>query len=73
MTDKELKKLRRTDLIEILYYLSRENDELREENGKLREKLDAFVMNAAVVQTADNMQAPESEPPASGTDEPAQG
>lgn len=43
MTDKELRKLKRADLIEILYYLSRENDELREENKQLREKLDMFI------------------------------
>ena len=54
MTDKELRKLKRSDLIELLYYLSRENDELREENGKLQEKLDAFVLQAANVQSAGN-------------------
>lgn len=59
MTDKELRKLRRSDLIEILYYLSRENDELREENGKLREKLDAFVLQAAAVQTAGSIETAE--------------
>lgn len=65
MTDKELRRLRRSDLIEILYYLSRENDELREENGKLQEKLDAFVMNAAAVQTAAaQTPAPQTPPPA---------
>ena len=48
MTDKKLQRLRRTDLIEILYYLSKENDELREENTKLREKLDAMLPGAAV-------------------------
>jgi len=52
MTDKELRKLRRSDLIEILYYLSRENDELRETNGKLQEKLDAFILQAAAGQSA---------------------
>ena len=43
MTDKELRKLRRSDLIEILYYLSRENDPLREENAQLKARLDAIV------------------------------
>lgn len=43
MTDKELRKLRRSDLIEILYYLSRENDSLREENAQLKARLDAIV------------------------------
>ena len=36
MTDKELRSLKRADLIEILYYLRRENDELREENEALK-------------------------------------
>ena len=43
MTDKELRKLSRSDLIEILYYLSRENDSLREENAQLKARLDAIV------------------------------
>lgn len=46
MTDKELKKLRRADLIEILYYLSKENDDLRQENSQLRDRLDALVGKA---------------------------
>lgn len=46
MTDKELKKLKRADLIEILYYLSKENDELREEKAQLLSRLDALVGEA---------------------------
>ena len=46
MTDKQLRKLKRADLIEILYYLKRENEELHAENEKLRSKLDAFVDEA---------------------------
>lgn len=46
MTDKELRRLKRRDLIEILYYLSRENDELKEENEKLKTRLDALVGEA---------------------------
>ena len=46
MTDKELRKLGRADLIEILYYLRRENDELREENESLRQKLDTIYTEA---------------------------
>ena len=38
MTDKELRKLKRTDLLEILYYLQKEIDELKEENAILKEK-----------------------------------
>ncbi|MBQ3915720.1 MAG: hypothetical protein II690_03920 [Ruminococcus sp.] len=43
MTDKELRKLKRADLIELLYYLSRENDELRADNEKLRSVLYGFA------------------------------
>ena len=46
MTDKQLRKLKRADLIEILYYLKRENEELHAENDKLRSKLDAVVDEA---------------------------
>ncbi len=46
MTDKQLRKLKRAELIEILYYLKRENEELHEENEKLRSKLGAFVDEA---------------------------
>ncbi len=52
MTDKELRKLKRSDLIEILYYLSRENDELKEQNRALTERLDRLVDQAAA-QSAD--------------------
>ncbi len=37
MTDKELKKLKRAELMELLYYMRREIDELTEENQHLRE------------------------------------
>ena len=56
MTDKELRRLRRSELTEILYYLSRENDELREENGRLQERLDAFVSNTAAEKPAEQAQ-----------------
>ena len=46
MTEKELRKLNRAELIEILYYLSRANDELKEENEHLKARLDALVGEA---------------------------
>ena len=46
MTDKELRRLKRADLIEILYYLKRENEELKAENEKLNSRLDALVGEA---------------------------
>lgn len=43
MNDKEVKHLSKVQLIEILYMLSQENDSLREENAKLKARLDAIV------------------------------
>jgi hypothetical protein len=39
MTDKELKKLKRTELLQILLDLSVENKSLKEENGRLKQEL----------------------------------
>ena len=53
MTDKELRALKRADLIEILYYLRSENDELRAENEQLKAKLNAiFDESVRAMQTA---------------------
>lgn len=41
MTDKELKRLKRVDLLELLLAQSRENDHLRAELEETRRKLDA--------------------------------
>lgn len=40
MTDKELKKLKRADLLEILYYLQKEVEELTKENESLKAQLE---------------------------------
>lgn len=40
MTDKELRKLKRPELLEILYYLQKEAEDLRAENESLKEKLE---------------------------------
>lgn len=50
MTDKELKKLKRSELIEILYYMRREIDELREENEKLESRIDRLIGKVTPVQ-----------------------
>lgn len=39
MTDKELRKLRRTDLLEMLFYMQKEMETLRQENENLRKQL----------------------------------
>lgn len=46
MTDKELRKLKRPELIEILLYMRQEIDELRSENKNLQERLDKLVSEA---------------------------
>ena len=40
MTDKELHRLRRTELLEILLYLQKEVDSLQQENETLRQQLE---------------------------------
>lgn len=40
MTDKELKKLKRNELLELLFYLQREFDELKQENESLKNKIE---------------------------------
>lgn len=40
MTNKELKKLKRADLLEILYYLQKEIEELNRENTMLKNQLE---------------------------------
>ena len=39
MTEKELRKAKKEELIEMLYYLRKEIDELKEENDTLRAKI----------------------------------
>lgn len=38
MTDKELRRLKRAELLEILYYLQKENEELKAEVERLKEQ-----------------------------------
>ena len=43
MTNKEVRKLKKPDLLEILYYLQQENEELKQENEKRRSQIDSFT------------------------------
>lgn len=43
MTDKELRRCKRTELIEMLYYLRRENDDLKAEVERLNSRLDSVT------------------------------
>lgn len=42
MTDKELHKLKRIELLDLLFFMRKELDELRAENETLRKKLENF-------------------------------
>ncbi len=64
MTDKEVRKLSKVQLIELLYYLSKENDSLREENAQLKARLDALVGEAIAAKN----QMPEPNPPATSAE-----
>ncbi|WP_173369404.1 hypothetical protein [Ruminococcus flavefaciens] len=46
MTDRQLKKLKRSELIELLYYARKEIDRLSQENEQLRSRLDKLVGEA---------------------------
>ncbi len=70
MTDKELRSLKRADLIEILYYLRRENDELREENEKLKSRLDTIIDKLVAERGACDPAAADSELPAPDLPDP---
>lgn len=47
MTDKELSKLKRPELLEVLYIMRKEIDELKNENDLLRSKLEAQAAGQA--------------------------
>lgn len=42
MTDKEVRRLKRAELLEILFYLQKEVDNLKQENDHLRQQLDSI-------------------------------
>ena len=46
MTDKQLRKAKKSELIEMLYYMRKELDRLSEENDGLRTRLDTILGNA---------------------------
>ena len=54
MTDKEVQRLSKVQLIELLFYLSKENDELRAENAQLKARLDALVGEAIASKRQEN-------------------
>ncbi len=74
MTDKEVRKLKRAELLEILFYLQKELDGLRAENENLRRQLESAaaverLSDAALEQITNAVKAAmeESNDDASGT------
>lgn len=54
MTDKELQKLRRSELIEILFYMRKEIDELKAENERLVQRIDGMTNSAELSENSVN-------------------
>lgn len=50
MTDKELRKLKRSELLEILYFMRKEIDSLKSENEELRSSLRAKPLDENVAE-----------------------
>ena len=46
MTEKELRQMKRAELIEMLFYMRTQIDELQAENQQLKNRLDALVGEA---------------------------
>lgn len=51
MTDKELRKLKKTELLELMLYLRQELDKVKLENEELRAQLDSCVARKAETET----------------------
>lgn len=45
MTDKELRKLKRDELLEILFYLQKEIDNLKNQNQELQKRIENLTLN----------------------------
>lgn len=50
MTDKELRKLKRSELLDLLLYMRKELDELQEENESLRKQLKDSAENREMLE-----------------------
>ena len=61
MTDKQLRRMKRAELIEILYYMRTQIDELKAENEQLKSRLDMLVGEAIRNQTAEDGEQPAHE------------
>lgn len=59
MTDKELHKLKKTELLELLFTMRKEIDNLQTENKNLKEKLDDASVNRKMLEKILNAVCPD--------------
>ncbi|MDE6833704.1 MAG: hypothetical protein K2J39_05595 [Ruminococcus sp.] len=60
MTDKELHKLKRSELLDLLYYIRKELDKLQEENESLKKQLENNSHNRELLEKIFNAVCPEN-------------
>lgn len=60
MTDKELRKLKRLELLDLLFYMRKEIDELQEENERLKKQIENSEHNREMLEKIFNAVCPES-------------
>jgi len=48
MTDKELRRLKRAELLEILFYLQKEIDNLKQQNQELQTRIENLAVNKSL-------------------------
>ena len=56
MTEKQLKRLKRTELLEILFFMRKEIETLQQENAELKEKLDKYSSGGNMILSDANME-----------------
>ncbi len=56
MTEKQVKRLKKAELLEILFYMRKEIDSLQEENAQLKEKLDKYSSGGNVILSDANLE-----------------
>lgn len=61
MTDKELHKLKRTELLDLLLYMRRELDEIQAENENLKRQVENAEHNRELLEKIYNAVCPETE------------
>lgn len=61
MTDKELHKLKRSELLDLLLYMRRELDELQAENESLKKQVEISQYNREMLEKIFNAVCPENE------------